>query len=143
MDSMKYLKHFNQQLKSIRLSKKLTQQDIGEFCLVDTNVVEAWESESVSARSYPTLDNILDLCFKTGMTLDYFIQFPNQGDVKQLNLPGLVFAEDQEVDLSESLKHLDEQIERLIPSEDEKELLKRFRQSDEQNKELILQLMAT
>jgi len=141
MDFMKYLKHFNQQLKSIRKSKKLTQQDIGEFCLVDTSVVEAWESENLDSRCYPTLDNVLDLCFKTGMTLEYFIQFPNQGEVKQLNLPGLAFSE--EVDLSESLRHLDEEIERLIPSDDEQELLKRYRNSDDQNKELILQLMAT
>ncbi|MFT5717426.1 MAG: transcriptional regulator with XRE-family HTH domain [Oleiphilaceae bacterium] len=141
MDFMKYLKYFNQQLKSIRQSKKLTQQDIGAYCLVDTNVVEAWESESVVSRCYPTLDNILDLCFKTGMTLDYFIQFPNQGEVKQLNLPGLVLSE--EVDLSESLKNLDEQIERLIPSDDEQELLRRYRKSDDHDKELILELMAT
>ena len=141
MDFMKYLKYFNQQLKNIRQSKKLTQQDIGAYCLVDTNVVEAWESESVDSRCYPSLDNILDLCFKTGVTLDYFIQFPNQGEEKQLNLPGLVLSE--EVDLSESLKNLDEQIERLIPSEDEQELLKRYRKSDDHDKELILQLMAT
>ncbi|MFT7184960.1 MAG: transcriptional regulator with XRE-family HTH domain [Pseudohongiellaceae bacterium] len=141
MDFMKYLKHFNQQLRSIRISKKLTLQNIGDFCLVDTSIVEAWESDNLDTKCYPTLDNVLDLCFKTGMTLDYFIQFPNQGDVKQLNLPGLAFSE--EVDLSESLKHLDEEIERLIPSDDEQELLKRYRESDEQNKELILELMAT
>jgi len=141
MEFMKYLKHFNQQLRSVRENKKLTQQDVGEFCLVDTSVVEAWESDNLDSRCYPTLDNVLDLCFKTGMTLDYFIQFPNLGEVKQLNLPGLAFSE--EIDLSESLKHLDEEIERLIPSDDEQELLKRYRKSDEQNKELILQLMAT
>ena len=133
MELMKYLKHFNQQLKSVRESKKLTQQDIGEFCLVDTSVVEAWEATSSDVRCYPTLDNVLDLCFRTGMTLDYFIQYPNQGDVKQLNLPGLALTE--ESDLSESLKHLDEEIERLIPSGDEQELLKRYRQSDDQSKE--------
>jgi len=141
MEFMKYLKHFNQQLKSIRDIKKLSLQDVGEFCLVDTSVVDAWESDNLDSRCYPTLDNVLDLCFKTGMTLDYFIQFPNQGEVKQLNLPGLAFSE--ETDLNESLRHLDEEIERLIPSEDEKELLKRYRESDDDNKELILQLMAT
>jgi len=140
MDFMKYLKHFNQQLKNIRNKKQLSQQDIGEFCLVDTSVVEAWESENTDARCYPTLDNVLDLCFKTGMTLDYFIQFPNQEEVKQLNLPGLAFTEGS--DLSESLRHLDEEIERLIPSDDEQELLNRYRKSDEQSRELILQLIA-
>jgi len=140
MDFMKYLKHFNQQLENIRSRKQLSQQDIGEFCLVDISVVKAWESENPEVRCYPSLDNILDLCFKTGMTLDYFIQFPNQEDeLKQLNLPGLAFTE--ETDLSESLRHLDEEIERLIPSDDEKELLKRYRKSDEQSKELILQLI--
>jgi len=140
MDFMKYLKHFNHQLKKIRENKQLSLQDVGEYCLVDTSVVEAWESDNADARCFPTLDNVLDLCFKTGMTLDYFIQFPDQDEIKQLNLPGMAFSENS--DLSESLRHLDEEIERLIPSDDEKELLKRYRKSDEQSKELILQLIA-
>ena len=102
--------------------------------------MEAWESDNADARCFPTLDNVLDLCFKTGMTLDYFIQFPDQDEIKQLNLPGMAFSENS--DLSESLRHLDEEIERLIPSNDEQELLKHYRSSDDQGKELILQLIA-
>ena len=138
--NMKYLRGFNKQLKSFRAKQKLSCEQVADYCLVDPSVVNAWESDNESARCYPSLDNLLDLCFKTGMTLDYFIQFPNQEEVKQLNLPGLAFTE--ETDLSESLRHLDEEIERLIPSDDEKELLKRYRKSDEQSKELILQLIA-
>ena len=91
-------------------------------------------------RCYPTLDNVLDLCLKTGSKLEYFIDMPEQGHVKQLELPGLAFIEDS--DLDESLTKLDEEIDRLIPGEDELELLKRFRKSDKQSSELILQLIA-
>lgn len=108
--------------------------------MVDTSVVAAWETDIEANRCYPTLDNVLDLCFKTGVTLDYFIQFPDQDGAKQLALPGLAFSED--ADLSESLRQLDDEIERLIPSEDEQELLKRYRKSDKQSRELILQLIA-
>lgn len=138
--AMKYLKHFNKQLKKIRESKRLTHVDIGEFCLVDPSVVEAWEASGQSMRCYPTLDNMLDLCFKMGVALEYFIDLPDPGHHEQLELPGLAFVEDS--DLDESLTLLDQQIDRLIPADDEQELLRRYRKSDSQSKELILQLIA-
>lgn len=137
---MKYLKQFNQQLKKIRQSKRLSYSDVAEYCLVDPLVVESWESEDSDIRCYPSLDNLLDLCFKTGMPLESFVDVPKVKDVHQLDLPGLSVGET--ADLGDSLAELGKQIERLIPSEDEQELLRRYRKSDAQSKELILQLIA-
>ena len=138
--SMKYLKHFNKQLKKIRESRRLSTTDIGEFCLVDPSVVKAWEATGGGARCYPTLDNLLDLCLKTGVPLENFIDLPQQGHIEQLELPGLAFTEDS--DLDASLHQLDQELDRLIPADDEQELLRRYRKSDAQSKELILQLIA-
>lgn len=137
---MKYLKQFNQQLKKVRQARHLSYADVAEFCLVDPLVVESWEAESGELRCYPSLDNLLDLCFKTGMPLESFVDVPKLNKGHQLDLPGI--GVNEPADLGESLTELGKQIERLIPSDDEMELLKRYRKSDAQSKELILQLIA-
>ncbi len=137
---MKYLKQFNHRLKKIRESKGLSYQDIGEYCLVDPSVVESWEADDADQRCFPSLDNLLDLCFKMGLPLERFIDTPEMKMGHQLDLPGIGI--DNSVDLSASLIELGKQIEKLIPSDDEQELLKRYRKSDIQSKELILQLIA-
>ena len=137
---MKYLKQFNQRLRIMRENRRLSQQDIAAFCLVDPSVVETWESEKLDTRCYPSLANILDLCFKTGTALENFVDMPEAPVEKQLALPGINLGE--ETDLTDSLVELGEQIEKLIPTGDEHELLRRYRKSDAQTKELILQLIA-
>lgn len=137
---MKYLKQFNQRLRDVREKRLLSQQDIAEFCLVDASVVETWESEESALRCYPSLANLLDLCFKTGLELETFVDMPETPAAKQLALPGINLGE--ESDLSDSLVELGEQIEKLIPADDEYELLRRYRKSDDPTKELILQLIA-
>ena len=137
---MKYLKQFNQRLREMREKRRLSQQDIAAFCLVDPSVVETWEAETLDVRCYPGLANLLDLCFKTGTALENFVDMPEAPIEKQLALPGLNLGEEN--DLADSLVELGEQIEKLIPAEDEYELLRRYRKSDEPTKELILQLIA-
>ena len=136
---MKYLKQFNQRLREMREKRRLSQQDIAAFCLVDPSVVETWEAETLDVRCYPSLANLLDLCFKTGTALENFVDMPEAPIEKQLALPGLNLGEEN--DLADSLVELGEQIEKLIPAEDEYELLRRYRKSDEPTKELILQLI--
>jgi len=136
---MKYLKQFNDQLKSVRESKGLTLLNIAEYCLVDPSVVKTWESQDTSVRCYPSLDNLLDLCFSTGLALEKFIDLPSQQNDNQLDLPGISVS--SEVDINASLSELDEAIDKIVPSEDEIELLRRYRKSDQQSKELILQLI--
>ena len=65
---------------------------------------------------------------------------PETPVAKQLALPGINLT--QETDLVDSLVELSEHIEKLIPADDEYELLRRYRKSDEPTKELILQLIA-
>lgn len=137
---MKYLKQFNHRLREMRETRHLSQKDIASFCLVDPSVVETWESDHLDTRCYPSLANLLDLCFKTGTALENFVDMPEAPIVKQLALPGINLGE--ESDLSDSLVELGEQIEKLIPADDEFELLRRYRKSDAQTKELILQLIA-
>ena len=136
---MKYLKQFNDQLKRVRESKELTLLNIAEYCLVDPSVVTTWESQDTSVRCYPSLDNLLDLCFSTGLALENFIDLPSQKNDNQLDLPGISVS--SEVDINVSLNELDEAIDKIVPSEDEIELLRRYRKSDQQSKELILQLI--
>lgn len=135
---MKYLESFNGQLRFFRETHKFSYQDIASLCNVDASVAEAWENKS--PRVYPSLENLLDVCFKTGASLEYFIDIPQTRELPQLELPGI--APEQPVDdLAETLEELDKTLSNSLPKDEELELLKRFRKSDPQNKELILQLM--
>jgi len=133
----KYLKHFNVQLKRFREKQQLDHTDIAHYCLVDASVAEAWEQSS--PRCYPSLDNLLDLCFRTGANLEQFIDVPTEQLAQQLDLPGLSAMND--ADLSDTLAELDAQLDRFMPSHEELELIQKFRKSNKQNKELILQLI--
>ena len=137
----KYLNHFYHQLRNFREQHRLSHEDVAKCCLVDVSVVAAWESENSKKRCYPSLDNLLDLCFKTGAALEQFIDLPKEQEGQQLDLPGLTVLE--ESDLSETLNQLDEQLNRLMPQQDEVELLRRFRKSNKENRELILQLIGS
>lgn len=136
---MKYLKSFSKQLRFFRETHKLSLNDVANLCNVDESVVGAWEQGGPNLV-YPSLENLLDICFKTGASLEYFLDVPTQGELPQLELPGFVVSSDPD-DLSETLNALDKEIDAVLPKEQELELLKRFRKSDEQNRSLILQLM--
>ena len=136
---MKYLKSFSKQLRFFRETHKLGLKDIADLCNLDESVVAAWEKGGVNPV-YPSLENLLDICFKTGASLEYFIDLPNPKDVPQLELPGFVPSGDDDA-LSETLDALDKELEAALPKDQELELLRRFRKSDEQNRSLILQLM--
>lgn len=137
---MKYLRHFYKHLQQLREEKRLTEEDISVICQVDASVVRAWESHQPEKRCFPTIDNLIDLCLKTGTPLEALLEV-NQtidGD-EQLELPGLAFIDEHDVNLS--LDYLHKEIEKILPTDDEVELLKRFRRCDDENKKLILQLM--
>lgn len=135
----KYLKRFNHLLVRFRDEQRLSQEDVAKLCLVDASVVKAWEHSDHTKRCYPTLDNLLDLCFKTSTPLESFVEIPGDASAQQLDLPGL--TEIDEADLADTLTQLDKELDKLIPAKDEMELLRRFRKSDKQNQELILQLI--
>lgn len=135
----KYLKHFNHHLKRFREAQKLGHSDISMLCLIDVSVARAWELEADEQRCYPSLENLLDLCLKTGAPLEQFVDLPDSSDSKQLDLPGLSLKGSD--DLTNTLEKLDQELEKLIPGKQEMELLRRFRNSDKENRELILQLI--
>jgi len=124
----------------MRDKQSLSIETVAEYCMVDSTLVNLWEADDVSKRCYPSLDNLLDLCFKTNMSLETFIDLPDKSDDHQLDLPGI--SVENALDINDSLNELDKAIEKLVPTEDEKELLRKFRRSDKQSKELILQLIA-
>ena len=136
---MKYLKSFGKQLGFFRETHKLSLKDIADLCALDESVVKAWESSSESAACYPSLENLLDICFKTGAALEYFLDIPSSNSITQLELPG-VTTPVSDGDLSKSISELDAQMAKVMPNEKELELLRKFRKSNEQNKELILKL---
>ncbi|WP_020408078.1 helix-turn-helix domain-containing protein [Hahella ganghwensis] len=137
---MKYLRSFNQRLRELRQKKKLTTEDIATFCMVDESVVKGWEAPSDSHRCFPTLDNLLDLCFKTGVALDAFLDFELCGKMTpQLELPG--FGVDEEGDLYSAINELNETLDHSLPDERERELLRRFRDCDEERRQFIMQML--
>ena len=136
---MKYLKSFNFSLIQLRQDAKLSQEDVARLCSVDESVVVAWEVLDESVRCYPTIDNLLDLCLRVNKSLDFFLDFQQPLNECQLSLPG--FSLDDESDLGRPLDVLNKELDKLIPSSEEVELLKRFRNSDPESRELIIQLM--
>jgi transcriptional regulator with XRE-family HTH domain len=136
---LKYLKTFNHSLKRFREEAKLSEEDIARLCLVDESVVKAWESPDDSLRCYPTIDNLLDICLKVDKPLEFFLDIEKNVNEGQLDLPGIGFAE--ESDLRKPLEELSQELEKLIPTADEMELLRRFRNSDPESRKLIIQLM--
>lgn len=135
---MKYLNDFHKRLSAYRQDNKLSPESIAEICDVDGKTVLSWESEDLSSRTYPNLPQVIDLCVALKVTLDAFIDI-RDAEGGQLELPGLRFIE--EGDISGSLEILDKEIEKILPSSQEVELLRRFRKSDEENRRLIIQLM--
>jgi transcriptional regulator with XRE-family HTH domain len=136
---LKYLNTFNNSLKRLREDAKLSVEDIARLCLVDESVVIAWESPDENLRCYPTIDNLLDLCLKVNKPLDFFLDIKKNLHAGQLDLPGLGFSEEN--DLQCPLEELSQELEKIIPSVDEMELLRRFRHSDPESRKLIIQLM--
>lgn len=135
---MKYLESFYQKLAVYRQKNNLSLEDIAALCFVDEKVVASWEFAQEKVRTYPNLSQLIDLCVGLKVPMDTFLDFSTSDD-GQLELPGLRFIE--ESDLSNSLDMLGKEIEKVLPSDQEVELLKRFRKSNDENRKLIIQLM--
>ena len=137
---MKYLSKFYQKISVVRQEKKLAIEDVAQIANVDVTVVQAWEQLKPDCRSYPSLDNLIDLCLSLDLSLDSFLDVEPDKEELQLELPGIRFIE--EGDLAKSLDALQLEIEKFIPTDEEVELLRRFRRSDAENRKLIIQLMS-
>lgn len=137
---MRYLRSFNRRLQEFRDARHLTDGDIAALLRVDEAVIRYWEMDDERKRTYPSIDNLLDLCLKTETPLEHWLELDGIPNGTQLQLPGLAMVE--ESDLGPLLEQLQMEVLRLVPSEEEKELLRRFRRANDENRRLILQLMS-
>lgn len=76
---------------------------------------------------------------KTQKPLEGLLELDDSGDSGQLELPGLAFSDGD--DLSAALKELEREIDRVQLSEEEVELLRRFREASTANRQRILRIL--
>ncbi|BES71717.1 hypothetical protein RE428_27350 [Marinobacter nanhaiticus D15-8W] len=136
---MRYMKSFHRRLKTLREMKQLSVSDVARLVDSDERRVLSWESDNPKNRTYPDIDELMDLCLKTETGLEALLDFEDAPDAGQMELPGLAFSND--VDLTKVLDTLEQEIERLKPSEEEVELLRRFRKTTAENRRMIIQLL--
>lgn len=136
---MRYMQSFNRRLRQLRETRQLSRSDLAELCGVEDAQVAAWESADPRARRYPSVAELMDICLLTDSSLDTLLDFDEATDAGQLELPGLAFGNDG--DLGESLKQLEKEINRLQLSDEERELLRRFRKTSAENRRMVLQLL--
>ncbi|WP_404362185.1 helix-turn-helix transcriptional regulator [Marinobacter sp.] len=133
------MQSFNRRLGQLREERRLSQADIAELCDVEEALVVAWEASDPKQRRYPGVDQLMDLCLRTEIALDVLLDFSDVTDAGQLELPGLAFSSDS--DLTESLRDLEREINRLQLNDKEAELLRRFRNTSPENQRMVFQLL--
>ena len=136
---MRYLQSFNRRLRRIREQGQLSLGDVAEMCGVDEARVRSWEATDARQRGYPGVSELLDFCLKTETPLERLLDMDDDGEDGQLELPGLAFSNSD--DLSVALKELEQEINRIQLSDDETELLRRFRKASADNQRMVFQLL--
>ena len=141
---MKYLRNFNQKLRDIRLQKKLSRTELAVMCGVSEETIRAWESMEEGGREYPEVDQLIDFCVKASVALEVLLDVDAGGSVeRQLVLPGLDNEEhdDPVTRMLGALADLDDELESTLPTQQERELLLRFRQCDDEKRTFIMQML--
>ncbi|SFR47854.1 Transcriptional regulator, contains XRE-family HTH domain [Marinobacter daqiaonensis] len=136
---MRYMETFWQRLKETRENRQLSRRDVAELCGVDQVVVSRWEQVDPRQRMYPAVDELIDLCRHLEVPLESLLDTETLDNPGQLELPGLAFSNTDE--LGGALDELEREVRRVQPSEEEAELLRRFRKSSAENRRMILQLL--
>lgn len=135
---MRYLQSFNRRLRQVREQSRLSLWDVAQMCDVEEAQVKSWEAADARARGYPDIGQLLDFCFRTETPLEQLIDIEETSG-GQLELPGLSFSNSD--DLTTALKELEQEISRIQLSDDEVELLRRFRNATAENRRMILQIL--
>lgn len=138
---MRYLQTFNRRLRQIREAGRLSRWDVAQICNVDEARVMSWEAADARQRSYPGVTELLDLCIRTETPLEDLLDLDDPDGGGQLELPGLAFSNTD--DLTEALRELEQEINRVQLSEEEGKLLRRFRNTTAENRRLILQILGS
>mgnify|MGYP001166411454 CR=1 FL=1 len=136
---MRYLQTFHRRLRYLREAGQLSCSDIAAMCGVEEAMVQRWEAPESKQRSYPGVAELLDLCVKTETPLEQMLDMNEDSDADQLELPGLVVSNGD--GLAEALKELEQEIERVRLSDEEMEILRRFRKASADNRHMVLQLL--
>ncbi|MDL0429744.1 hypothetical protein QPM17_01285 [Marinobacter sp. TBZ242] len=76
---------------------------------------------------------------KTEKPLEGLLELDDRVDTGQLELPGLAFSDSD--DLFAALAALEQEVSRLQLSEEEVELLRRFRKTSPENRRMVLQIL--
>ncbi len=109
------------------------------MCGVEEDLVLRWEALEPKHRSYPGVAELLDLCVKTETPLEQMLDMNEGADADQLELPGLVVSNGD--GLAEALKELEQELERVQLSDEDIEILRRFRKASTDNRRMVLQLL--
>ncbi|AOY87492.1 transcriptional regulator [Marinobacter salinus] len=136
---MRYLQTFNRRLRQMRESGKLSCWDVAQMCGVDEARVRSWEAIDARQRSYPDVTQLLDFCIRTETPLESLLDLDEAADSGQLELPGLAFSNSD--DLSVAIKELEQELNRVQLSDEESELLRRFRKTSVENRRMVLQIL--
>ncbi|MCG2581831.1 MAG: helix-turn-helix domain-containing protein, partial [Marinobacter sp.] len=137
--AMRYLQTFNRRLRQIREAGHLSREDVARMCGVDEARVSSWEASDSRQRSYPGVAELLDVCIHTETPLESLVDLEASADNSQLELPGLAFSNSD--DLGVALAELEKELSRVQLSEEELELLRRFRKTSGENRRMILQIL--
>ncbi|RMF13678.1 MAG: XRE family transcriptional regulator [Gammaproteobacteria bacterium] len=137
---MRYLSAFNTRFRALRERHRLTQEDVAALIGVDVGLIRRWEETSEAQRCYPNVEQLIDVCIRTGEPLDALLDLEalraEQGD--QLALPGL---DEGEEGLDEALDTLISELEQRLPDSRERRMLKAFRECDADRQMLVLQML--
>lgn len=136
---MRYLQSFHRRLRQLREMRHLSRDDVAHMCGIDAETVASWEACDSRQRAFPSVPELLDFCLRTDTALDELIDLEDYGDTGQLELPGLAFSQGD--DLATALKQLEQEIERVQLSDEEVELLRRFRKTSAENRRMVLQIL--
>lgn len=137
---MRCLQSFNVRCRQLREERRLSCADLAALCGTDEQSVAAWELKSPLERAYPSLDELVRLSMRTGTPLAWLLDLDGvDADSSQLDLPGLEGADDRGI--TAALDELENLMEDIEFTPEERELLRRFRQSTPEQQRLILQLM--
>ncbi|MEX2474889.1 helix-turn-helix transcriptional regulator [Marinobacter sp.] len=136
---MRYLQTFHRRLRQMREAGHLSREDVAHMCGVDDARVISWEASDARQRSYPGVTELLDLCIRTDTPLEQLLDLEAGGDSGQLPLPGLAFSNND--DLGAALTELEKELSRVQLTDEEVELLRRFRKASDENRRMILQIL--
>lgn len=133
---MRYMQSLNRRLRLVREDRKLSVSELAQLCGLEEHRLLAWESADPRRRAYPSVDELMDLCFRTETALEEWLDLADGQEAGQLELPGLAFGDGNE--LTHALVELEAVIARLQPGGDEVELLAAFRKASSETRRAVM-----